>query len=157
MSVQTSVLWRRILIWCACVWFTVQRSTVTTLHSATSDVFMFNCVQLVESVLFPSGWHLCIAALGLVKTRAMHMPSIGTCAGSTHKRRDGFLEFLPNSFPSTVCLALGCNTLRMLAICKPKTNDWRWLYPFEINLLFPYDIQAVSRYSERFKCSTFKW
>ena len=34
-----------------------------------------------------------------------------TCAGSTHKRQEGFLEFPPpNTFPSTVRLALGCNT-----------------------------------------------
>ena len=203
------------------------------------------------------------------------MPSIGTRAGSTHKRQEGFLEFAPCTFPSTVCLALGCNTTvsllmivhasesfittscgcrlislvfggvsspkflkllflvdlmhpgstlpsregfwgietwvirprpslrlhsskrasccddankskfecrhnlkeslpksnlacrgvknsiqlchpRMLAICKPKMNDWRWLYPFEIRLAIPNDIQAVSRYSERFKCSTFE-
>jgi len=38
------------------------------------------------------------------------MPSIGTCASSTHKRQEGFLEFPPCTFPSTVCLALGCNT-----------------------------------------------
>ena len=38
------------------------------------------------------------------------MPSIGTCAGSTHKRQEGFLEFPPCTFPSTECLALGYNT-----------------------------------------------
>jgi hypothetical protein len=37
------------------------------------------------------------------------MPSTGTCAGSTHKRQERFLEFPPRTFPSTVCLALGCN------------------------------------------------
>jgi len=67
-------------------------------------------VQLVESALFPSCWLLCIPTPGLVKTRATHMPSTGTCAGSTHKRREGFLEFPPSTSPSTVCLALGCNT-----------------------------------------------
>jgi len=40
----------------------------------------------------------------------MHMPSVGKCAGSTHKRQEGFLEFSPSTFPSTVCLALGCDT-----------------------------------------------
>jgi len=38
------------------------------------------------------------------------MVSIGTCAGSTHKRQEGFLEFPPSTFPSTVCLAVGSNT-----------------------------------------------
>ena len=45
----------------------------------------------------------------------------------------------------------------MLAICKPKMNDCRWLYTFEMRLVFPHDIQAVSRNSERFKCSTSDW
>ena len=38
------------------------------------------------------------------------MPSTDTCAISTHKRQEGFLEFHPSTFPSTVCLALGCST-----------------------------------------------
>ena len=38
------------------------------------------------------------------------MPLTGTCACSTHKRQEGFLEFPPSTFPSTVCLALGYNT-----------------------------------------------
>ena len=38
------------------------------------------------------------------------MPSIGTCAISTHKRQERFLELPPSTFLSTVCLALGCNT-----------------------------------------------
>jgi hypothetical protein len=38
------------------------------------------------------------------------MPSMGTFAGSTHRRQEGFLEFPPCTFSSTVCLALGCNT-----------------------------------------------
>jgi len=50
----------------------------------------------------------------LVKTRATHMPLIGTCAGSTHKRQGSFLEFLHITFPCTVCLALGCNTTASL-------------------------------------------
>jgi len=44
------------------------------------------------------------------------MPSIGTWAGSTHKRQDGFLEFPPCTFPITVCLVLGCNTTVSLLI-----------------------------------------
>jgi len=38
------------------------------------------------------------------------MPSMGTFVGSTHRRQKGFLELPPCTFPSTVCLALGCNT-----------------------------------------------
>ena len=38
------------------------------------------------------------------------MPSIGTCAGSTHKRQEGFLEFPPGTFPSSYALALSCYT-----------------------------------------------
>jgi hypothetical protein len=42
------------------------------------------------------------------------MPSIGTGAGSTHKRQEEFLELPPSNFPSTVCLALGYNTTASL-------------------------------------------
>ena len=38
------------------------------------------------------------------------MPSICTCASSTQKRQERFLEFSSCTFPSSVCLALGCNT-----------------------------------------------
>ena len=37
------------------------------------------------------------------------MPSIGTCAGSTNKRQEVFLQFPRSTFPGTICLALGCN------------------------------------------------
>jgi len=37
---------------------------------------MFDCVQLVESAHFPTGWFLCIPTLGLVKTWATHVPAI---------------------------------------------------------------------------------
>ena len=53
---------------------------------------------------------MCIPTLGLVKTRATHMPLIGTGAVSTHKRQEGFLELPPSIFTSTVRLALGYNT-----------------------------------------------
>ena len=36
-------------------------------------------------------------------------------------------------------------------------NEWlKVTNQFKLDLLFPHDIQAVSRYSERFKCSTFE-
>jgi len=53
------------------------------------------------------------------------MPWIGTWAGSTHKSQEGFLEFPPCTFPSTVCLALGCNTTVSLLITVHASESFR--------------------------------
>jgi hypothetical protein len=72
-----------------------------------------NCAQLVESALFPNGRLLCIPTLGLVNTRATHVSSIGTCAGSTQMQVP-FLEFSPSAFPSAVCLPWAATQLSLL-------------------------------------------
>jgi hypothetical protein len=78
----------------------------------------------VESALFQTGCFLCIPTLGLVKTRATHMSSIGTYADSTHKRQEGFLELAPSTFPGTVCLALGCNTTVSLLMTVDASHSF---------------------------------
>ena len=53
------------------------------------------------------------------------MPSIGTCDGSTHKRQEGFLEYpTPNTFPSTVRLALGWKTTVSLQVTVHASDSF---------------------------------
>ena len=61
------------------------------------------------------------------------MPSMGTFAGSTQRRQEGFLEFPPCTFPSTVCLALGCNitvSLLMTVHASDTVNIISWGFGF---------------------------